>query len=75
MVPGICWQQKEWIMETTSIKEEARRLVDRLPDDSTWNDLMHEIYVRQSIEKGLADSEAGRTTSVEEVSAKIRVNE
>jgi predicted transcriptional regulator len=54
-------------METTSIKEEAHRLVDQLPDDSTWDDLMHEIYVRQCIEEGLADSEAGRTTSVEEV--------
>lgn len=58
-------------METTSIKEETRRLVDRLPEDSTWDDLMREIYVRQSIEKGLADSEAGRTTSVEEVRAKF----
>jgi hypothetical protein len=54
-------------METTSIKEEARRLVDQLPDDSTWDDLMHDIYVRQSIEKVLADCEARRTTSVEEV--------
>jgi len=54
-------------METISIKQEARRLVDQLPENSTWDDLMHEIYVRQSIEKGLADSGAGRTTSVEEV--------
>ncbi|HYV06126.1 MAG TPA: hypothetical protein VFB82_16125 [Blastocatellia bacterium] len=54
-----------------SIKEEARRLVDKLPENSTWDDLMHEIYVRQSIEKGLADSEAGRTTSVEEVREKF----
>lgn len=50
-----------------SIKEEARRLVDRLPDDATWEDLMHEIYVRKAIEAGLADSQAGRTTPVEEV--------
>jgi hypothetical protein len=62
-------------METTGIKEEARRLVDQLPDDSTWDDLMHEIYVRQSLEKGLADSEAGRTTGVEEVRAKFGLNE
>jgi hypothetical protein len=61
-------------METTSIKEEARRLVDQLPDDSTWDDLMHEIYVRQSIEKGLADSKAGRTTGVEEVRTKFGLN-
>ena len=58
-------------METTRIKEAARRLVDQLLENSTWDDLLHEIYVRQSIEKGLADSEAGRTTSVEEVRGKF----
>ncbi|MEK6410419.1 MAG: hypothetical protein AABN34_26145 [Acidobacteriota bacterium] len=41
--------------------------MDQLPENSTWDDLMHEIYRRQSIERGLADSEAGRTTGVEEV--------
>lgn len=50
-----------------SIKEDARQLVDRLPDDSTWDDLMHEIYVRKTVESGLSDSRAGRTTSVGEV--------
>ena len=45
-------------MATPSIKEEARRLVDLLPENSTWEDLMHEIYVRQAIETGLADSKA-----------------
>ncbi len=54
-------------MTTPNIKEEARRLVDRLPENSTWEDLMHEIYVRQAIEAGLADSTAGRTTDVEQV--------
>jgi len=54
-------------MGTTNVKEEARRLVEKLPENSTWDDLMHEIYVRQAIESGLADSQAGRTTDVEEV--------
>ena len=54
-------------MATTNIKEEARKLIENMPDDSTWDDLMREIYVRQAIESGLADSEAGRTTSVEAV--------
>jgi hypothetical protein len=62
-------------METISIKEEARRLVDQLPENSTWDDLMHEIYVRQAIERGLADSGAGRTTSVEVVREKFGLNE
>jgi len=50
-----------------SIKEEARRLVERLPDNFSWEDLMHEIYVRKAIESGLADSEAERTTPMEDV--------
>jgi hypothetical protein len=54
-------------VETVNVKEEARKLIDKLPDDSTWDDLMHEIYVRQAIEIGLADSEARRVTSVEQV--------
>jgi hypothetical protein len=40
-----------------------------MADDSTWDDLMSEIYVRQAIESGLADSQAGRTTGVETVRA------
>ncbi len=54
-------------MERVSIKEEAHRIIDQLPENSTWDDLMHEIYVRQSIEKGLLDSQQGRTTNVEDV--------
>jgi predicted transcriptional regulator len=54
-------------MEATKIKEEVRRLLDRLPDTVTWDDLMYEIYVRQAIEAGLADSDAGRTVDVNQV--------
>jgi hypothetical protein len=56
-------------MTTTNIKEETRKLIEKMPDGSTWDDLMREIYVRQSIESGLADSQAGRTTSVETIRA------
>ncbi len=58
-------------MQLDNIKEEARRLVDKLPEQATWDDLMHEIYVRQSIEAGLEDSKAGRTTGVSEVRKKF----
>ncbi len=54
-------------MATPSMKEEARRLVEKLPENSTWEDLVHEIYVRQTVEAGLADSQAGRMTDVEQV--------
>jgi predicted transcriptional regulator len=62
-------------MPSTTVKEEARRLVDQLPETSTWDDLMHEIYVRQAIESGLADSEAGRTQSVEEVRREFKLSQ
>ena len=54
-------------MSARNIKEEAKRLLERLPDDLTWDQLMHEIYVRQSIEAGLADSDAGKAVEVGEV--------
>ncbi|AFY99983.1 hypothetical protein [Calothrix sp. PCC 6303] len=62
-------------MEKLNIKEEARKLIDKLPDNSTWDDLMYEIYVRQVVEAGLVDSQAGNVTSVQEVRAKFGLPE
>ncbi|MEM1041783.1 MAG: hypothetical protein AAGI91_04060 [Bacteroidota bacterium] len=59
-------------MPASSVKAEARRLVDTLPDDATWDDVMYRLYVRQSIEQGLEDSDAGRTVSHDEVRALLR---
>ncbi|MFI5202132.1 MAG: hypothetical protein ACHQNE_07080 [Candidatus Kapaibacterium sp.] len=54
-------------MQATSIKQEAKQLIDALPENSTWSDLMYEIYVRREIEAGVADLDAGRSKSHEEV--------
>ena len=56
-------------------KQEAKRLVDMMPDNATWDDLTHEIYVREVIEQGLADSKAGKTADVTEVRAKYGLPE
>ena len=61
-------------MGTTNIKKEARRLIDKLPEESTWDDIMYEIYVRQVVEAGLDDSKAGRTTDVEQVREKFALS-
>ena len=58
-------------MSTTNIKTEARRLVENLPDDATWDHLMYQIYVRQAIEAGLRDSESGRAVDVEELRTRL----
>ena len=62
-------------MEAVNLKDEARRLIERLPDDATWDDLMHEIYVRQAIEAGLEDSRADKLTSVEDVRARFGLSQ
>jgi predicted transcriptional regulator len=58
-------------MGNANLKSEARRLVEDLPEGATWDDLMYSIYVRQGIEEGLRDSDAGRTVSVDEVRARF----
>jgi len=51
------------------IKEEAHKIIDRMPAGTTWDDLIHEIYMREVIELGLADSKAGHTKDVKEIRA------
>lgn len=62
-------------MEALKVKDEARRLVERLPEDATWDDLMHEVYVRQAVEAGLEDSRAGNVTPAEDVRARLGLAE
>lgn len=58
-------------MQTSNVKQEAYHLLENLPENATWDDLMYKIYVRQTIEAGLEDSKAGRTIDVKEVRAKF----
>ena len=49
------------------IKKEAKKLVDGLPDEASWDDLMYEIYIRKKIDEGLTAADEGRLISHEEV--------
>ncbi len=64
-----------WDGMERSFKEEAHRLVDQLPESAGWDELMEQIWIRQSIEAGIEDSEAGRTTPVEEIREEYRLPE
>lgn len=52
-------------META--KEQVRKLLDVLPEDASLEDIQYHIYVRQQIDRGLSDIEAGRVVSHDEV--------
>ena len=62
-------------MSAVVVKEVAHELIDQLPDSATWGDLMRQIYVRESIEKGLADSKAGKVKGVVEIRSKYGLPE
>lgn len=49
------------------VKELALQLLQQLPDDVTWDDVVYKLVTRMEIEKGLEDSSANRTTPVEDV--------
>jgi predicted transcriptional regulator len=54
-----------------SAKEAARQVIEHLPEEASWDDIMYELYVKQKIEEGLADIEAGRTIPHEQVKAEL----
>jgi len=51
----------------SSVKEEAKKLIDRLPDQVTWDDIMYEFYVKKKIATGIKAAEEGRIISHEKV--------
>ena len=40
-----------------NIKQVAHQLIDQLPENSTWDDVLYQMAVRRSIEMGIAESE------------------
>ena len=44
-------------------KQKVGEILSSLPEDSSLEDIQHHIYVRQKIEQGLADADAGRVIS------------
>jgi len=53
------------------IKEEARKLIDKLPDEATWDDVMYEFYVKKKLFLSLKAADEGRVISHEEVKKRL----
>jgi predicted transcriptional regulator len=48
-------------------KEQAKKLLEQIPESATWDDIMYQLYVRAKITEGLKDIEQGKLVSHEEV--------
>ena len=51
----------------TTAKEEVRRILDKLSDDASFEDIQYHIYVRQKVAQGLRDVGEGRTIDQQEI--------
>ena len=51
----------------STIKEEAKKLIDKLSDQATWDDIMYEFYVKKKLAVALKAAEEGHVVSHEEV--------
>jgi len=40
-------------------KERVQEVLDRLPDDCSLDEVLYNLYVLQTVDRGLADAEAG----------------
>jgi predicted transcriptional regulator len=49
------------------VKEEALRLIDSLPEETSWDDIIYQMYVRKKIERGVEAAEQGRVVAHDEV--------
>ena len=55
-----------------SAKEQMVKIVQEQPDDSSFDEILRELAFARMVERGLADSLAGRTISDEEMSRRIK---
>ncbi len=52
-------------------KEEIRNILDRLPEDASFEDIQYQIYVCQKVAKGEADGREGRTLTQAQVEERL----
>jgi len=58
-------------MEPTT-KNRMIDIIQNQPDDSSYDEILRELAFSRMIELGLADSDAGRTISHEEVGRRLK---
>ncbi len=52
-------------------KEMVQRVIERLPEESSYDDIQYHLYVLQCIEEGEKDIENGNVLTHEEVEGRL----
>ena len=53
-------------------KEQMVKIIEAQPEDSSYDEILRELAFARMIDRGLADSDAGRTVSNQEMQERIR---
>jgi predicted transcriptional regulator len=54
------------------IKDEVIKMISKMPDDVSIDDIMEELYFKLQVNRGLQDLEDGKGISHEEVEKKVQ---
>ena len=52
-------------------KQKAKNLIENLPDNVTWDDIIYEMYIKQKISAGLKAAEEGRVVSHQDAKKRL----
>ncbi len=55
-----------------TLKQEAIKLISRLPDTANIDDIMYELYVIDKVKKGREAAERGDTISIEDLKREMQ---
>jgi hypothetical protein len=55
-----------------TVKEKMAEIINELPDDSTYDEILREVAFRRMVEQGLKNSNEGKTIDNDEMERRIK---
>lgn len=56
----------------STAKDQISEIISRLPDDSSYDEIVRELAFELMVQRGLKDSDEGRTVTNEEMQRRIK---
>lgn len=54
-------------MNAMTLRQHVHQIAEALPSEATWDDVRYQVELHASIERGVADVQAGRVIPVEDL--------
>ena len=55
------------VSKQSNAKREAKKLIEKMPEKASWDDIMYQLYVRQKYEYGIEAVDRGEFKAHEQV--------